>query len=573
MHWEVHMNGKAQRNRPSRAIRFLIPFCVLPGMCYSQQVAPSGNPLDVLPQAPRESQESVRPEITPPPAQPNEILSQVITPRQFDIVGVRSMPFPEVAKLFVPLAGQSVSVARIVEVAAEVTKLYQDAGYALSFAFVPPQEFKDGNVQVVIVEGYIASLEIEGDAGKSEALLRSLAEPLLAEKPLRTTTFERQSQLMARLPGVQVAVSAQLPTTMDGATTLRLSSKHKPLIFSIGGEIRQPTSRAIASLTANDLLGGGGQLQASTLLRSFDTERFLSLSYAQVVNSQGTMVKGSLSDYRGVAPDSEQLPGIDDITRQRRVELSVSHPLHLRARESVLLSGGMYGVDYSRTYEARSTGNALRDSQNIRVLFGQLAWSQVEAHAAHSASVLLAHGVSGAGAKIERSNNFGATLAADETRLDFTRITLDASTRRRFSPSGWGGALMMTGQYSPHILPVPERITFGASRFARGYQAGQAAGDSGLGVGVEVNHSFPASGTWLKHWEPYLLYEAARTWMQQEGAVPAKLRSASVGVRFGDGRYYSADIAVSKPLGDAALENPDRKVRLSLLLSYNLDVR
>lgn len=567
------MFGKAHRNRPTRAIRFLIPLCALPGMCYSQQAAPSGNPLDVLPQVSREPQEAVRPEITPPPAQSHEILSQLIIPKQFDIVGVRSVPFPDVAKVFVPLAGQSVSVARIVEVATEVTKLYQDAGYALSFAFVPPQDFKDGVVQVVIVEGHLASLEIEGNAGKSEALLRELAAPLLAEKPLRTTTFERQSQLMARLPGVQTAVSAQLPTTIDGATSLRLVVKHKPLIFSIGGEIRQPTSRAIASLTANDLLGGGGQLQASTLWRSFDTERFLSLSYAQVMNVQGTTVKGSLSDYRGVAPDSEQLPGIDDITRQRRVELSVSHPLHLRARESLLLSGGMYGVDYSRTYEALSTGNALRDSQHIRVLFGQLAWSRVETQAVHAASVVLAHGVRGAGAKVERSNNFGAILAPDETRLDFVRLTFDASTRRRFSPSGWGGALSMAGQYSPHWLPVPERITFGGSRFARGYQAGQAAGDSGLGVGLEVNHHFPATATWLKHWEPYLLYEAARTWMKQEGALPARLRSVSVGLRFGDGRYYSADIAVSKPQGDAAVENPDRKVRLSLLLSYNLDVR
>ena len=567
------MNGKARRNRPFRAIRFLIPLCALPGMCYSQQAAPSGNPLDSLPPVQKEPTEAVRAEIKPPPQPSQEILSQVITPRQFDIVGVRSVPFAEVAKVFVPLAGQSVTVARMVEVAAEVTKYYQEAGYALSFAFVPPQDFKDGVVQIVIVEGHIARLEIEGNSGKSEALLRELAEPLLAEKPLRTATFERQSQLMARLPGVQATVSAQMPTTVDGATTLRLITAHKPLIFSIGGEIRQPTSRAIASLTANDVFAGGGQLQASTLLRSFDTERFLSLSYGQVVNTQGTLVKASISDYRGVAPDSEQLPGIDDITRQRRMEVSVAHPLLLRARESLMLTGGLYGVDYSRTYEAQATGNALRDSQHIRVLFGQLAWSQVEAHAAHSASVILAHGIRGAGAKAEFSNNFGAVLAPDDTRLDFLRLTFDASTRRRFAPSGWGGAILMAGQYSPHWLPTPERITFGASRFARGYQAGQAAGDSGLGVGVEVNHSFPATWAWLKHWEPYLLYEAARTWMKQDGVVPARLRSLSLGLRFGDGRYYNADIAVSKPLGDVAMENPERKVRLSLLLSYNLDVR
>ena len=58
---------------------------------------------------------------------------------------------------------------------------------------------------------------------------------------------------------------------------------------------------------------------------------------------------------------------------------------------------------------------------------------------------------------------------------------------------------------------------------------------------------------------------ALRTWQRQTGEVESRLRSASLGVRFAGGKSYSADVAVSKPLGDRTLDNPQRKLRLSLM--------
>ena len=49
------------------------------------------------------------------------------------------------------------------------------------------------------------------------------------------------------------------------------------------------------------------------------------------------------------------------------------------------------------------------------------------------------------------------------------------------------------------------------------------------------------------------------------------LRSVALGVRLSDARHYSLDLAVAKPTGDAALNNPQRDVRVSLLLSYQLE--
>ena len=67
-------------------------------------------------------------------------------------------------------------------------------------------------------------------------------------------------------------------------------------------------------------------------------------------------------------------------------------------------------------------------------------------------------------------------------------------------------------------------------------------------MGLQLNRAFPYDSQWLRQIEPYLLLEAAH-----------------------DNRHYSLDVAVAKPTGDAALNNPQRDVRVSLLLSYQLE--
>lgn len=178
----------------------MCPFSFLCAQGVHAQVQhPAGNPLDALPPPPPAASRApgVQLEVKPP-QQSADFLAQTVVPSQFDITGVRSVPFERVAKVFAPLAGQTVSLARIVETGVEVTRIYQQAGYALSFAFVPPQDFRNGVVKVTVVEGHVAQLQIDGATGRSEALLRQLAAPLLAEKPLRSTTFQRQTQLMAQ---------------------------------------------------------------------------------------------------------------------------------------------------------------------------------------------------------------------------------------------------------------------------------------------------------------------------------------------------------------------------------------
>ncbi|MCZ8256507.1 MAG: ShlB/FhaC/HecB family hemolysin secretion/activation protein, partial [Polaromonas sp.] len=336
---------------------------------FASAQTPGGNPLDTLPmpQLPRE--QKADPGITILPsqleAQPRRSLN--VTPQRFQIEGVHAISFDEVANLFKPLAGQTVTVARIAEVSREVTALYKQQGYALSFAFVPEQDFKNGVVRIVAVEGYAANVKIEGDPGRAETLLREIAANLQQDRPLRLASFERYTQLMAQMPGLKVEASATPPSTTDGAGMLVLKVVRQPYLVALATDVRGSRPRVVATGILNDPFTGGSRLTASTMLGAFKGEHFGAASYSQMVGSEGLTLKAEMSLYRG-NPDAhlDTPPLIQRETDYKRLEFSAQYPLILSRSESLTLSGGIYGVGNADNYTNPANGVMLTDEVNVR---------------------------------------------------------------------------------------------------------------------------------------------------------------------------------------------------------------
>lgn len=564
---EMKQTRTFHRSRWARALPLSLPLLFGTALTWAQ----SGNPLQTLPRVPPASRPQVPIQIQTPQVGNQDIASVQVAVRGVNVQGSAAIAFDEVSALFTPFINGTHTVGALAQAAQKVGELYQQRGFALSFAFLPPQNFADGVVLVTVVEGYVANLQLEGDFGRSESGIRELAQPLLHEKPLTTQTFQRQTQLMARLPGVQIVASASLPTTTDGATALVIKSKHKPVVVAFGGELRKPTPRVIASLTLNDPLWAGSQLQLSTMLQKPSKERFSSLGFTQLLNAEGTLARASFSDYRSFNNPATHIPGIDDLTRQRKLDFNISHPLILSNRTQLTGTAGLYAINYNK--ELQTSNQYLANDERVRTLYAQLAWSSFSPQATRSANVLLARGLNAMGAQaglLYQDPNQTLVLPSS-VKLDFTRLLMEYSQRHRFA-SKFGAGFAVGGQYSRDILPTPEKISFGSNRFGRGYQAGEFSGDSGLGASVEGNYQFVMAHQWLKSVEPYVLYEWARTHQRTSGLAGNTLRSASLGLRLSDSRHYSLDLAASKPMGDRTANNPERELRYSLLLSYNLDL-
>ncbi|SFU33396.1 Hemolysin activation/secretion protein [Polaromonas sp. YR568] len=538
---------------------------------FASAQTPGGNPIDTLPvpQLPREQKADPNITILPSQLETQPRRSLNVTPKRFQIEGVQAIDFDEVANLFKPLAGQTVTVARIADVSREVTALYKKQGYALSFAFVPEQDFKDGVVRIVAVEGYVATVKVEGDPGRADAKLREIAEHLQQDRPLRLASFERYTQLMAQMPGLRVEASATPPTTTDGAGALVLKIVRQPYLVALATDLRGGKPRVVATGILNDPFTGGSRLTASTLIGALAGEHFGAASYSQVVGSEGLTLKAEMSIYRG-NPDAalDTPPLIQRETDYKRLEFSALYPLKLTRSESLYLSGGIYGVGNADNYLNPTNGVRLTDEVNVRAVYAQASYSRADDNQSQSLSLRLTHGLTSLGAGSSIRANVPGPLPTNPARLDFTRLLVEGSQRNRWGKD-WGTAVSFMVQHTPHSLPSTERVSFGSTKFARAYAAGEVSGDSGWGVAAEVNRSFALDMPYLRQVTPYVLLESARVTTHTGTFSPSKLQSASLGVRVSDNKYFTVDVAASKPLGDATLSNPDRKIRLSALVSYN----
>jgi hemolysin activation/secretion protein len=532
-----------------------------------------GNPLDSIPQinAPDKGP-NVTLQVQPQAPQLQALLATHVTPTKFQVEGVKSIPFDDVAQRFTPLVGKDITIADLIQVADGVTKLYQARGYALSFAFVPAQTFENGVVRVTIVEGYVSEVKITGNPGKEEEKIRAIAEHIRADRPLRHSTFERYINVLGILPGIKVAANVAPPQNTDGATTLELKVEHKPVNVSTGINFNQPGVQGLLTATENGLTSLGEQLSISALLpKGRDNVTYLAAHGALPIGSDGLVAKIDASHYRGNPVDNPGLPSyVERTVINDKLGGSLAYPLLLSNSQSVLGTVSAYASHDEDDYHNQINGAQIGLRSQVRVLQLQADYTNVQTGQVRKASINVAQAFNILGASKSGDSNIPGVVETNPVSLNFTRTGANFSQTNEW-PLKIGTAIAMTGQYSPDSLPTSEQISFGAQHFAQGYEPGEASGDSGWGASFEVNRAFTPGFTYLQSFTPYISFDMARVYLHSGTPSPSKLASISFGFRISDSKYYSLDLSVAKAVGDAPVESPSRSPRINATFSYQLN--
>lgn len=534
------------------------------------QVRAPANPLQTLPrtEAPRQAP-SVTVNVKAPNPALEALLATRVTPSRFDVVGVKSIPFADVAAIFAPMRGKDATVRDLVAAADRVTALYKARGYALSFAFVPSQTLAGGVVKIQVVEGYVADVAIRGDAGNLEPRIKAMAAHIVGERPLRQATFERYTQLLGLLPGLKVAANVPPPTTTDGATRLDLDVSRQRYDMSYGLDFNHPGTQGVFSLIENGLSPLGEQLSVSTLFPNGGGQRFYSAAYVQPIGSRGWQAKVDASRYWGQPDTDEQLPSyLDHRLAQDRLALTATYPLVLANSRRVNLAMGIYGSRQDDRYRNVDTGAMIALRSSVRVLNVELSSLSVEEGRTLQAAFALAHGFDGLGAYSRTVSNLGVVGIALPD-VSFTRYTANVSWSQQWAHR-LGTVLRATGQYSDDALPSTEQINFGGQNFALAYDPGDAAGDSGWAASAELNRAFATGAGWFDSVVPYVAYQAARVYLNGSRPFIDRLDSAVAGVRVSDKKHYAIDFALAWPTADKPPESKDRDMRWNLTFSYKL---
>ncbi len=480
------------------------------------------------------------------------------------IEGGTIYPLNELAEIYKPLIGHETSLADLIEATRNITRRYQNDGYLLSYAFLPQQTFDDGAARVVLVEGYVRDVQVQGDIGRVKGLIDRLTAKIQAERPLTRKTFERYTTLMTRIPGVTIQAQVPPPGTTDGATTLIAQASRKPFTSTLSTtEDNRNGTQALLGVSSNSQTSMGEQLSLSGLFPPGDDhEHYYRLDYSQFLDDEGTQLSLSASRYRADPGTNVLLNNGLELKPHRendRYSIGFSMPLIAASNELLTAGSRLYAVNDKTRYNVIGYPLTAEERTDIRALAFESDWRKADARQLR----ILSGGV------YQGFDSMGAHTNNSAIDLHFFRLRLSGVQSDKFFDN-WQGVISAALYWSDDTLPDSERAVFGGQNFGRGYPDDQASGDKGWGVAYEINYSFNRDGNWVRILQPYVVLDRSRSWFNQLPIQANSLSSAAVGLRFGDAKYYNIALEAAKPMSDEALDTFNRRPRYSISFSYQL---
>src|SRR3954471_24033473 len=262
------------------------------------------------------------------------------------ITGATVYSDADLAPLYADLTGGEVSLAAIYDLARRITVKYGAAGYVLSRAIVPPQNFsaRGAVVRIQVVEGYVDNVVWPERLTRYRDFFTDYAARIVADRPANIRTLERYLLLANDLPGLKFSTSLKPSPTNPNASTLVVEVAEKRIdavarIDNRGTEARGPW-QYLGSASVNNIFGAHEQFTA-TWAGTFQLEelQYFAASYRQVLNSEG--LTGFVNASYGFGrPGTDVLQALMYRTRSTVVEAGLSYPV-IRSREKNLTVTGL----------------------------------------------------------------------------------------------------------------------------------------------------------------------------------------------------------------------------------------
>jgi hemolysin activation/secretion protein len=482
------------------------------------------------------------PVVQPPPA---AAASTMLVLQDLQIEGATVFSLEKLSVFASPLMGKEVSLADIFGVAQSITKLYSDRGYPLSVAFVPAQEIKDGRVKIQVIEGYVAEIEIAGDAGPSAKALAAIAEKLKAERPLTQSALERYLLLANDLPGLNVRAVIDHAPEQNGGVKMILAVRRQAVRESAGinnrGSKALGRERGVLSFSEFGGMSGRERIDLDLVQTIEKSElTYLHGRFETIVDAEGTSlaVDGAWSES---APGTAPLKAVDFNGTGRSLSFEVSSPLERSRARNIKLIGQFEVDDY------RGDFGAVPNSQDkLRILRGTLYSAFADAYAGVTQTeITLSQGL----------GIFDATSASDPLKSRANGSAVFSSASATFSHLHPGQYLdlwvSVTAQVASRALLASEECGYGGARFGRAFDNFDISGENCVLAQAELRHPLAIARGGFGG-QLYSFYDAGM--VRQKGTLlPGELRhedgqSTGFGLRFNFGKHVNGSLEYTHPM-------------------------
>jgi len=526
-----------------------VPGAVQPGHERTLPQAPPAPNFDFSVEAPQRS---------PVPRAVDEIH---FTLNDIHIEGAATIPAASFRPLYQGLIGKDVTLSNILDVADHIEQAYRDAGYLLVRAYVPPQHVRDGVFTIHVVEGFVATVSVQGGDAAVRQQIKRYLKPLLYEKPLRLASIERALLLSNDLPGVAATGVLRPSPDVPGASDLVVTAAQPTVSGGLAANNRGSHFSGVWTVTGNaayNSIFGDDQL-AMSVTAAPDALKQIGgqLRYTTAIGDDGLI--GSLIG--AYTHGRTSLSGVELKTDSWAAGPRLSYPV-IRTRDETLALDGGFTVQDAKS--AIFGGNLSHDQWRVADL--ALTYSNNEFLGGTSTGTLdVAQGLPILGATRDGSSD----LSRKGGTTDFTKLTgVFHWTEPLIAPVSL--ALAAQGQYAFEPMIIGEQIQFGGTQIGRGYDPGAITGDHGVGGSAELRFDQPIPDWSIKDLQPYAFVDAARTWYIQRGsAIDPSLKDQSIvstggGLRFWFPYDIYADVEVARML-DAVVGSDNGKRETKVL--------
>ncbi|HEY3226578.1 MAG TPA: ShlB/FhaC/HecB family hemolysin secretion/activation protein [Planctomycetota bacterium] len=403
----------------------------------------------------------------------------------FRITGNVSYPTDELHALVADYEGKEVTLADLRSAANRITMHYRSHGYGLSWAYLPEQVVRDGDIEIAVVEARIDKILVQGNAHYGTGFILDHVAGTANQEALDLDSLERGIYSLNDYPGL--SVSARLaPGGAPGTSDLYLQVRDKyPINVSVDwdnfGSEFVAENRGGLTVEAFNLFDLGHWVSVRGVQGFGDGDlSFLTGSYTvPFANGMKFNAWGSYYNYEAVG----DLAVFEPLGDGTAFGATLSYPLYRTHVYSLIPEIGYEHKDLTQELFGIQISD---DRVRVAVAGVRFEWND-DFNGRWLGSAHLRKGLEGFAGGLEADDPEASRFGAGG---DFTKFALTLYRLQRVT--SW---LHLIGkvnyQFSADPLVVSEQISVGGADSVRGYPAFEVMGDRGYTASIEARIKLP----------------------------------------------------------------------------------
>ncbi|MDB5397500.1 MAG: Polypeptide-transport-associated domain protein ShlB-type [Rhodospirillales bacterium] len=454
--------------------------------------------------------------------------------------------------------GTELNLSELRTLASKITNHYNESGYIVAQAYLPPQDIKDGVVTIAVIEGRYGKISLMNQTNVSDGVIRDVLGGLNTGDPVVTAPLERRLLLISDIPGVAVNTTLAPGSEVGTSDLLVGVTRGQRVTGSLEadnwGNPYTGAYRLGASVNLNEPFGYGDVLSARFLASTSGGLDYGRVSYQAQIQDATVGVAYTVFDYRL----GEQFSSLRASGSEQIASLYGSYPL-IRSYNQNLYALLNFEV---RTFQDKVGVTFSTTDKQAYVLIAGLSGDHQDSFGGGGWNTYSLIGTFG-DLDIQSPLARAADAATARTNGAYAKLSFSvARLQHVFGPLSLYGAVR--GQFAANNLDISEKMELGGAYGVRAYPEGEAYGDQGYVATLEARLLLPK-------WPVNLPGNVQLIGFVDTGSVTlnksfwlsgrndANRSGVGVGLTWADANNFSATVAYAHELGDTrATSAPDR---------------